>query len=123
VDLIYHIATAPDWRRAQRDGQYATSTIGRTLAEEGFIHASTATQVADVANLFYRGVADDLVLLVIDAARLRSPLRYEHVPGADAPFPHIYGPLNVDAVLAARPFRPGPDGTFTFTQAPAPPAP
>jgi uncharacterized protein (DUF952 family) len=123
VDLIYHIATAADWRRAQRDGQYATSTIGRTLAEEGFIHASTQAQVADVANAFYHDVAEDLVLLVIDPARLRAPLRYEDVPGADAPFPHIYGPLTVDAVLAARPFRPGPDGTFTFTPDPAPPPP
>jgi uncharacterized protein (DUF952 family) len=121
VDLIYHIATAADWRRAQRDGEYATSTIGRTLAEEGFIHASTATQVADVANSYYRGVADDLVILVIDPGRLRPPLRYEHVPGE--PFPHIYGPLNADAVLTARPFPPSPDGTFTFTPDSAPPAP
>jgi uncharacterized protein (DUF952 family) len=123
VDLIYHIATAADWRRAQRDGEYVTPTIGRTLAEEGFIHASTATQVADVANRYYRGVADDLVVLVIHPGRLRSPLRYERVPGAGEPFPHIYGPLNADAVLAARPFPPNPDGTFTFTQDPAPPVP
>jgi uncharacterized protein (DUF952 family) len=114
VDLIYHIATAADWHRAQRDGEYTTSTIGRTLAEEGFIHASSATQVPDVANRFYRGVTEDLVVLVIDPARLRSPVRYDPVPGDAEPFPHIYGPLNVDAVLAARPFPPGPDGTFTF---------
>ena len=121
MDRIYHIATTADWRRAQRDGEYVTSTTGRTLAEEGFIHASTAAQVADVANRYYRGVADDLVVLVIDLGRLRSPLRYEHVPGAGEPFPHIYGPLNADAVLAARPFSPNPDGTFTFT--PDPPMP
>lgn len=116
---IYHIATRADWDRAERDGEYTTSTAGRTLAEEGFIHASQATQVADVANRYYRGVAGDLVVLVIDPARLRAPVRYEHVPGADAPFPHIYGPLNTDAVLAARPLTPSPDGTFTFTPPPA----
>lgn len=115
VTLIYHIATRADWERAERAGEYATSTIGRTLAEEGFIHASQATQVADIANMFYRGVPGDLVVLIIDPARLRAPVRYEHVPGSDAPFPHIYGPLNTDAVLAARPLAPAPDGTFSFS--------
>jgi len=114
VKFIYHIATRADWERARRDGEYTTSTIGRTLAEEGFIHASQAAQVADVANRFYRGVPGDLVLLVIDPERVRAPVRFEEVPGAGLPFPHIYGPLNTDAVLAARPLAAGPDGTYTF---------
>ena len=114
MSRIYHIATRPDWVRAQRDGEYSTSTIGRSLADEGFIHASQATQVADVANSFYRSVPDELVLLVIDPDMVRAPIRYEHVPGAEDPFPHIYGPLNSDAVLDARPFVPSPDGAFTF---------
>ena len=113
--FIYHIATRADWERARRGGEYATSTIGRTLAEEGFIHASQASQVADVANRYYRGIRDELVVLVIDPDRVRAEIRYEHVPGAGAaPFPHIYGPLNADAVRAARPLAPGPDGTFSF---------
>lgn len=119
MNFIFHIATAGDWERARRDGAYATSTIGRTLAEEGFIHASQAFQVADVANRYYRGVPDDLVVLVIDPARVRAPVRFERVPGAPEPFPHIYGPLNPDAVVAARPLAPGPDGTFAFTADPA----
>jgi uncharacterized protein (DUF952 family) len=113
VSRIYHIATRPDWAHAQRSGEYTRSTIGRSLSEEGFIHASQATQVADVANMFYRGVPDELVLLVIDPDLVRAPIRYEHVPGAEDPFPHIYGPLNPDAVVDARPFSPSPDGTFT----------
>ena len=112
--MIYHIATAADWARAQRDGQYATSTRGRTLAEEGFIHASTAGQVAPVANAYYRGVPD-LVVLVIDPGRVGPEIRYELVPGSGAPYPHIYGPLNTDAVAGTRPLEPGPDGEFTFT--------
>ena len=111
---IYHIATRSDWAGAQRDGEYRTSTIGRSLADEGFIHASQATQVAEVANALYRGVPDELVLLVIDPELVRAPIRYEHVPGAEDPFPHIYGPLNPDAVVAERPFFPAPDGAFTF---------
>jgi len=114
VSRIYHIATRSDWARAQRDGEYVTSTIGRSLSDEGFIHASQAAQVADVANSFYRGLPDELVLLVIDPDRVRAPIRYEHVPGAEDPFPHIYGPLNPDAVLVARPFSPSPDGSFAF---------
>jgi glutathione S-transferase len=114
VTLIFHIAEAADWDQARRDGQYITSTRGRTLAEEGFIHTSQPAQVALVANAFYRDVPD-LVLLVIDAGRVGSPIRYERVPGQDLPYPHIYGPLNPDAVVATRPFRPDPDGTFTFT--------
>ena len=112
--MIYHIATVADWARARRDGQYTTSTRGRTLAEEGFIHASAAEQVAAVANAFYRGVAD-LVVLVIDAGRVGAEIRYELVPGSEAPYPHIYGPLNVDAVVGTRPLEPGPGGEFTFT--------
>ena len=115
VSLIYHIATAADWERARRDGEYSTSTIGKTLADEGFLHASQASQVADVANRYYRDVADDLLVLVIDPDRVRARIRYENVPGADLPYPHIYGPLNPYAVVAARPLIPAPDGTFTFT--------
>ncbi len=113
--LIYHIATRADWERARADGEYTRSSVDKTLAEEGFIHASAASQVAGTANKYYRDVPGDLVLLVIDPGRLRAEVRYEDVPGAELPFPHIYGPLNVDAVVAARPFAAGPDGTFAFT--------
>jgi uncharacterized protein (DUF952 family) len=103
VTFIYHIATAADWARAVRDGQYTMSTRGLTLAEQGFIHASTGEQVPLVAEAYYRG-APDLLLLVIDTDLVAPPIRYEHVPGQAAPYPHIYGPLNVTAVVEARPF-------------------
>ena len=67
--VIYHIAAVADWAQARQDGQYAMSTRGRTLAQEGFIHTSTAAQVAVVANAFYQD-APDLVLLVIDPGRV-----------------------------------------------------
>jgi glutathione S-transferase len=110
---IYHIAEAADWERAREAGEYLVSTRGHSLAQVGFIHASAAAQVAGVANAFYRD-AGELVLLVIDPARLTAPVRYEQVPGLDSPFPHIYGPLPVTAVVRVRPLRPAANGEFSF---------
>jgi uncharacterized protein (DUF952 family) len=117
-DLIYHIATRANWERALAEGEYTRSTVDKTLAEEGFIHASQASQVTGTANRFYREVPGDLVLLVIDPSLLRAEVRYVDVPGAELPYPHVYGPLNVDAVIAARPFARGRDGRFAFTEGP-----
>jgi uncharacterized protein (DUF952 family) len=104
VSIIFHIATQTDWDRAQQAGEYTTSTLGRTLADEGFIHCSTATQVRHVSDAFYQGVTG-LVLLVIDTSKLTAPVRYDPVPGQAEPFPHIYGPLNTGAVTEVRPFH------------------
>jgi glutathione S-transferase len=60
--------------------------------------------VQGVANAFYAD-ATDLVLLEIDEDRVIPEIRYEMVPGQTDPYPHIYGPLNVDAVVAVRPYR------------------
>ena len=118
VTHIYHIATRDDWEQARAAGEYTRSTVDSTLADEGFIHASQASQVTRTANKFYREVPGELLVLVIDTGRLRPELRYEPVPGAELPFPHIYGPLNVDAVVATRPLAAGPDGLFSFTAEP-----
>jgi uncharacterized protein (DUF952 family) len=111
--LIYHIALAEDWEQAQAAGEYTVSTRGRTLEQVGFIHASQAHQVAGVANAVYPG-AGDLVILVIDTDRVTAEIRVEQPAGMDEAFPHIYGPLNTDAVTEVRPLRPGPDGRFAF---------
>lgn len=123
VPFIYHIATVPDWERARRAGEYTASTRGRTLAQEGFIHASSAEQTGPAANRFYAGAGEPLVVLVIDTGRLTAALQYDEVPGSPEPFPHIYGPLNLDAVTEVLPFAPGPDGAFTFDPAGGPARP
>jgi glutathione S-transferase len=115
VSRIYHITTRAEWARARADGVYTRSTVDKTLAEEGFIHASQASQVTGTANRFYRDVTGGLVVLVIDAGQVSAEVRYEEVPGAQSPFPHIYGPLNIDAVAAVVPLEPGRDGLFDFT--------
>jgi uncharacterized protein (DUF952 family) len=113
MTLIYHITPASTWEQARRDGEYTMSTLDRSLADEGFIHASTAAQVADVANKFYQGVPD-LLILSIDVDRVQPEIRWELVPSSPDPFPHIYGPLSTDAVVRAVPLEPGPSGSFTF---------
>lgn len=98
---------------AQRAGEYRVSTFGRSLDEVGYIHCSFAGQVTAVAERIFRGEAG-LVLLVIDPGRLVAPLRHENLEGAQELFPHIYGPLNTDAVVGVEDFRRGPDGRFAM---------
>jgi uncharacterized protein (DUF952 family) len=98
---IFHIATAADWQAALESGDYTTSTLGRTLAEEGFIHASRPEQVRPVWQAFYHDVEEPLVLLTIDTDKLDVPWREEPV-GADT-FPHVYGPLSPQAVVEVQP--------------------
>ena len=115
MELMYHLAYQKDWEEAQRDGEYRQSTRGRTLEEQGFIHgAAKPSQVEQVANSFYTGERG-LVVLLIDIARVKSEVRHDPVPGFDTPLPHIYGPLNPDAVIEVRQLEAGPDGRFTFS--------
>ena len=101
--MIYHIALDSDWEAAIAAGEYRVSTIGRTLDEEGFIHASTSAQVREVADRFYSGVREQLVLLTIDERRLTVPLQWDAAEGSPEPFPHLYGPLDASAVVLATP--------------------
>ena len=103
-ERIFHIATVADWRRTLESGTYTTSTAGRTLEEEGFIHASRRDQVQGVFDRYYRSAGEDLLLLTVDPARLTdAEVRLEAV-GADT-YPHVYGPINRNAVVAAVPLN------------------
>jgi uncharacterized protein (DUF952 family) len=98
--MIFHITTRDAWDAAARAGEYRADT----LATEGFIHCSEAHQVAEVANVRFRG-REDLVLLWIDPARVRAEIKYEKALDGSDEFPHIYGPLNTDAVARATDYR------------------
>lgn len=106
-DLIYHITAKTDWEAALAAGAYRANS----LDSQGFIHASTGAQVVHTANRYYPG-QHGLVLLCIDAHLVSVEIRYENLEGGQELFPHIYGPLPLDAVVEARPFEPGPDGIF-----------
>ncbi len=126
---ILHITTRDAWVDAQKAGNY----VAVSLATEGFIHCSTSTQVLSVAEKFYKGQSG-LVLLVIDPARLTADVKWE-APSDGAPpagktpapppgvdhaeqFPHIYGPINLDAVVKVLDFEPGADGKFILPPLP-----
>ena len=110
---LFHAALPSDWSAAVDAGVYEVSTRGRTIADEGFIHASYENQVERVVNAFYADV-DDLVLLVIDRDRLDVQVVDESPTGdpADEHFPHIYGPLPVAAVIEARAWRREPGASW-----------
>ena len=103
---IYHLAIDDAWTAAKQAGTYTVSTLGLQLDEVGFIHCSQAEQLVGVHDRFYRAVSAPLRLLTIDTDLLTSPWRLAPVKGEPLPFPHIYGPLNVDAVILAEPFSP-----------------
>lgn len=105
---IYHLALAGEWARACSSGSYDRSTIGRSLAEEGFIHCSFADQLQATADRYYRN-RRDVVLLRIDPACLDAEVRVEEVPGGER-FPHVHGPIPVSAVEAADPVPVREDG-------------
>lgn len=103
---IFHIATVADWEAAQASGSYTTSTLGRTLEDEGFLHASREDQWEGVRDRFYADVTEPLVLLVIETELLDVPVVEEvPAPGMTETFPHIYGPLDPAAVRQTRPVR------------------
>jgi uncharacterized protein (DUF952 family) len=111
--LIYHLARASEWEAAQRAGSYRISTRGKSLDDGAtFIHASRADQVGMVANHVYADLTETLGLLVIDTERLVSALCDEDLDGIGISFPHIYGPLNLDAVIEVRPYQRAADGRW-----------
>jgi len=101
---IFHVSTLADWERARVTGTYTTSTLGVSLAQQGFIHASRADQWRGVLSRFYSECTDPLVLLEIDTDLLDSPVVEEApAPGASETYPHVYGPIKPDAVVAVTP--------------------
>ena len=92
--MIYHVVTQTDWQFALENGFYEAAS----LASEGFIHTSKENQVKGVLERYYKNQTD-LLLLHIDEDKLIPQLKYENASSIDESFPHIYGRLNLDAVI------------------------
>ena len=107
--MLAHITTLLAWEDARSASIYEADS----LRTGGFIHCSgiSAEQLLAVADDLYAGQAG-LVLLLIEAERLNSELRYEKDKASGQSFPHIYGPINTSAVVTVLDFPPQPDGTF-----------
>ena len=92
--MIYHVTTKLEWAKAVSIGKYEASS----LLSEGFIHMSQKDQVSGVLDRYYKGV-NDLVLLHVDETLLTAELKYELSPSVNQEFPHLFGALNVEAVV------------------------
>ena len=92
--MIYHITTKDQWQQALKDGFYKPTKF----AKEGFMHTSYDHQVKGVVERYYRGMTN-LLMLHIDTEMVTSEIKYELSPSVNEVFPHIYGPLNIDAVV------------------------
>ncbi len=114
AEPIFHLALPGDWAAAFATGEYRVSTRGATLDEVGFIHCSTQDQVAPTAQRFY-GDLTELVVLTVDTDRVAAPVVAEPPnPASDELFPHIYGPLPVDAIVATRRWFRAPDRPWSL---------
>ena len=109
MTTIYKICTASEWRAAEAEGIYRGSAVDR---RDGFIHFSTAAQAVETAQKHFAGQRD-LVLVSVDAATLGDRLRFERSRGG-ALFPHLYGELDLAAVLRVEPLPLDASGRHVF---------
>jgi uncharacterized protein (DUF952 family) len=115
--MIYHITSRAAWQDAQQRGDYRAES----LETEGFIHCSTKSQVWPVAEKYYQGQRG-LILLMIDPSLLSSDLKWEPPSGGTPPpgvpegdlFPHIYGPINLEAVVKVFDLESDPNGKYNL---------
>lgn len=105
--MIYHVTTEHQWNNNQYQSQYEAES----LRSGGFIHCSDANQVVQVANHFFKN-RQGLMLLHIETEKLCSRLVYENLEGGEELFPHVYGPIGLNAIVRVSLFEPGLDGTF-----------
>ena len=106
--MIYHLAPVSDWEAAGGLEEYAAES----LESEGFIHCSKDhSQAIEVANRLFKG-RDDMLVLELDVDRLVSPIKHE-AARLGTVYPHIYGPINTDAVVGVLGLITGEDGQFT----------
>jgi uncharacterized protein (DUF952 family) len=92
--MIYHVVSIPNWEKALELGYYEAPS----LITEGFIHASKKEQVEGVIERYYPNQTD-LLILHIDESKLKSVHIFEMSPSVNEEFPHIYGRINLDAVV------------------------
>ena len=112
MQTIVAIARHSEWQKAVIAGEYKLSTINSTLDDVGFIHCTNPDQTIDTANRRYTD-QDDLLLLFIDVAKVIPEVKFESaLSGRAGLFPHIYGPLNTNAVYGTASLAKDSDNHF-----------
>jgi uncharacterized protein (DUF952 family) len=107
--MIYHILKAQDWERVRSHSAYTPLSF----RQDGFIHMCAQDQFEGVVNRYFLGQGE-LVALCAAPESLVAELRYENLDGGDELFPHLYGPLNLDAVRDVIYFYPELDPTTGY---------
>jgi uncharacterized protein (DUF952 family) len=105
--LIYILVRPSSWALAVDSGLF----YERSLSNEGFIHASSWRQLDRVANHYFADT-NELLLIGVDPAQVKPPIRWEISASTGDRYPHIYGPLNVDATVILQTFQRSPNGRF-----------
>ncbi len=93
MPTIFHITTKSEWEAAQRKGFYDTLS----LKNEGFIHCSEDRQISGVLNRYFNNKSD-LVKLIVETEKLKSPFFFDWSTSVEDTFPHVYGRINLEAV-------------------------
>ncbi|OMF17486.1 hypothetical protein BK131_05845 [Paenibacillus amylolyticus] len=107
--MIVHVLLRKEWEDALIKGVYRATS----LEKEGFIHCSPTDKIVAVANYNYHG-AKGLVLLGLDASKIKSKVVWEDLYNEGREYPHIYGELNLDAVVHTYDFEPDEEGRFSL---------
>jgi release factor glutamine methyltransferase len=110
-NLIIHLCPREEWLQAHQKGIFQDIS----LRQDGFIHCSQIEQILEVANRFYQDIPD-LILLWINPDQLISKIRWE--TSDSALFPHIYGPINLGAIISVTDLKPDFDGIYRVIQLP-----
>ncbi|SMO90458.1 DUF952 domain-containing protein [Fodinibius sediminis] len=108
-DLVFHITTKEEFNNQKRNNKY----YPESLTSKGFIHCSKGSQIERTANHHFAG-RQEVLLLVIDVSTLCSDIKYEVDEETGEKFPHIYGPLNTDAIMDKLNIFAESDGTFNI---------
>ncbi|MFW5782070.1 MAG: DUF952 domain-containing protein [Candidatus Muiribacteriaceae bacterium] len=108
--FLLHVADRESWKIAKKEGQYKDISLNK----EGYIHCSSPAQITKVVHKNFRN-RDDLEILVIDPSKVKSTIRYEEAPDGEL-YPHIYGPVNTDAIIKAIDMETDKEGKYLLPE-------
>ena len=109
-DLIFHVVKKEDWKEYKKDSRYHPES----LDTNGFIHCSSGRDIESITNSLYKG-EDGVLLIIINTTLVEPEIRYENSGNSNIKYPHIYGPLNMDAVIDKIELASEDDGSYKIS--------